>query len=363
MTVYWGVNLSHNGSICQLKEDGEIDWFSEEERFSRQKNHEMPMSIVPFIKYDDEIKPIQVSGLYEHWDKRKFEEDAFYFSSLTKKFYNKYRNIKQDLHYELYLDHHLYHAACGFYNSGFDSAALLVVDGAGNYVNDNGKPDFKYHEVESIWGMKYPNMGTRYHVNVVPSVIPNEYHSLQDYPIGIGMIYSAISDYLGFGTLESGKIMGLSAYGSGDTNIKPFLVNGKLDSSQFYRTRYGFNFIPYDYVNYEGYPTDPNNPKFKNICNLTYRLQKDFEDYMIGLIQQTLKLTGEKNLVLTGGCALNCVANYKYLSILPDDVKLYVEPISTDAGTAIGLAKLNYYAETQSTKKNPLKTLYLGLQP
>ena len=79
MAVYWGVNLSHDGSICQLKENGEIDWFSEEERFSRQKNHEMPMSIVPFIKYDDEIKPIQVSGLYEHWDKRKFEEDAFYF--------------------------------------------------------------------------------------------------------------------------------------------------------------------------------------------------------------------------------------------------------------------------------------------
>jgi len=176
------------------------------------------------------------------------------------------------------------------------------------------------------------------------------------------MIYSAISDYLGFGSLGSGKVMGMSAYGKEDKNIKSFIVDGKLDSSQFYRTKYGINFIPYDYVNFKGFSVDKNNPKIQNLYNLAYRIQKDFEDYMSNLIMYTLQITGAKNIVLTGGCALNCVANYKYLDILPKGVKLYVEPISTDAGTAIGLAKLQYHQQTQSMDPKPLKTLYLGLE-
>lgn len=362
MGVYWGVNLSHDGAICQVSETGEIDWFVEEERFSRQKQQEMPMSIVPYLKYDKEINPIQISGLYEHWDRRKIEEEANHFSSLVKKFYNKYRHGKEPIYYDLLYDHHLYHAAAGFYNSGFDTAAILVVDGAGNYVNNrhhNIIADQLLHEVETIYTMKYPNLIYCHHVNVTTSIIPG---SLEPFPIGIGMVYSSISDYLGFGTLGAGKLMGMSSYGQEDPNIKSFLVDGKLDSNQFYRTRYGLNFTPYDYVKYEGVSSDPKNPKIHNLCNLAYRVQKDFEEYMINLINQTLELTGEKNLVLTGGCALNCVANYRYLDILPKDVRMFVEPVSTDAGTAIGLAKLHYYHNTKSLEKNPLTTLYLGLE-
>lgn len=365
MSVYWGVNLSHDGAICQVNESGEIDWFVEEERFSRQKQQEMPMSIVPFLQYDEEINPIQISGLYEHWDRRKIEEEANHFSSLVKKFYNKYRHSKEPIHYDLLYDHHLYHAATGFYNSGFDTAAILVVDGAGNYVNNrhnNIIVDPLLHEVETIYTMQYPNAIYRHHVNVTTSIIPEQFGSLEPFPIGIGMIYSSISDYFGFGTLGAGKLMGISSYGKEDPNIKSFIVDGKLDSSQFYRTRYGVNFIPYDYVKYDGVSIDPQNPKIQNLCNLAYRVQKDFEEYMISLIYQTLETTGEKNIVLTGGCALNCVANYRYLDILPKDVRMFVEPVSTDAGTAIGLAKLHYYHNTKSLEKHPLKTLYLGLE-
>ena len=74
--------------------------------------------------------------------------------------------------------------------------------------------------------------------------------------------------------------------------------------------------------------------------NLAYRLQKDFEKWMTDFI---LKCES-KNIVLTGGCALNCVANYEYLKHLPKDVNLYIEPISSDAGTSIGLAKFLYYS-------------------
>lgn len=357
MAVYWGVNLSHDGSICQINENGGIDWFVEEERYSREKHQELPFSPIPFIKFDSEISPIQISSLYENWDKRSVEETAKNFTTLVKKFYNK-QNLKDKKHikYELYWEHHLYHAACGFYNSGFKNAAVLVVDGMGNYINED------YHEVESIYSMQYPNLLKVHHVNVANSFMKFDRHHFDRQSIGIGMIYSSIADYFGFGTLGSGKLMGMSSYGKEDPNIKPFIVDGKLDSTQFYRTRYGISFIPYDYVNFKGTEINSKNPKIQNLYNLAYRVQKDFEDYMINLIMYTLQITGARNLVLTGGCALNCVANYKYLSVLPKGVKLYVEPISTDAGTAIGLAKLQYHQQTQSMEPKPLKSLYLGLE-
>lgn len=358
MSVYWGVNLTHDGSICQLDEDGEIDWFVEEERYSRIKQLELPFSPIPFINYDKEIYPIQISGLYEYWDKRTIEEKARSFTTLAQKFYNKqnYTDKKRFL-YDLYWEHHVYHAACGFYNSGFKESAVLVVDGMGNYVDEDN------HEVESIYTFKYPNKAKCYHINVTNSFMKSDIHPFKRQPIGIGMVYSAIADYFGFGSLGSGKLMGMASYGQPDSNIKPFIINGKLDSAQFYRTRYGINFIPYEYVSLNPGEITPENPKIQNLYNLAYRVQKDFEDYMINLILYTLQITGSKNLVLTGGCALNCVANYKYLDILPKDVKLYVEPISTDAGTSIGLAKLQYHDKTKSTYPKPLKTLYLGLEP
>jgi carbamoyltransferase len=359
MSVYWGVNLSHDGSICQVNESGEIDWFVEEERYSRIKQHDLPMTVVPFINYDKEINPIQISTLYESWDKKCVEETAKNFSTLVEKFYNRQNSYyRKEINYDLYLDHHIYHAACGFYNSGFRESAVLVVDGMGNYINGNDD----YQEVETIYTMSYPNIITTYQKNVIPSFMSSERHPFDTYPMGIGAIYSSIADYFGFGTLGSGKLMGLSAYGKEDPNIKPFIIDGKLDCSQFYRTRYGLNFIPYEYVSFKRQVIGPENSKFSNLCNLAYRVQKDFEDYMINLILYTLKLTGSKNLVLTGGCALNCVANYRYLNCLPKDVNLYIEPISTDAGTSIGLAKLNYYSDTRSTSPKPLKSLYLGLE-
>ena len=356
MAVYWGVNLSHNGSICQVNENGEIDWFVEEERYSRGKYQALPFSPVPFIDYNDEIDSIQISGLYDIWDKKSLKVTANNFSILVNKFYNRYNKNKKYITHDLYLNHHIFHAACGFYNSGFDESAVLVVDGMGNTINDD------YHEVESIYSFSYPNIGNCHQVNVTNSFINSGGHTFDKQPIGIGMVYASIADYLGFGTLGSGKLMGMSSYGKEDPNIKPFIINGELDYRQFYRTKHDLNFIPYEYVNYYGEPINSSNSKIQNLYNLAYRVQKDFETYMINLILHTLNITKTKNLVLTGGCALNCVANYKYLSILPEGVKLFVDPICTDAGTAIGLAKLKYYSETKTIVPKPLKSLYLGIE-
>ena len=80
------------------------------------------------------------------------------------------------------------------------------------------------------------------------------------------------------------------------------------------------------------------------------------------MIQKTIDLTGKKNICVSGGFFLNCVANYYYLeSLQKDGIKLYAEPVSNDAGTAMGAAMLFYYSLTQTKeKKVDAPTLYLG---
>ncbi len=356
---YIGANLTHDASICQVT-DGHIDWFIEEERFSKVKHDKFPFtSIMESDLAKDLHNMIQISGLYEPHKKDELTEYSKLFTSLCQKKYSSTIAVgpHEDIEYEYYLQHHDFHAACGFYNSGFPRAAVLVVDGMGNPLDDSPT----MHEVETIYTLSYPQQFKKHSVNVTPTYL--DVHTVPHLCFGIGMIYQSLANYFGFGDFGSGKLMGLSAYGEEDSSIESFF-DGTLNTDIFFRSRFGLTFIPYDYVRYPNGVTRFSDIDSKDIkqrfANLAYRVQKDFENYMITLILKTLEITGEKNLVLTGGCALNCVANYEYLKHLPEDVKLYVEPISTDAGVSVGLAKINYYSATKSTSRHPLKTLYLG---
>lgn len=357
---YLASHVTHDASICQVT-DGQIDWFVEEERYSRIKHDRHPLTSLMEVDISETInKKVQISGLYEPHNKQYLIDNAKFFTTILQKKYAKEISLEthEDIEYEYYYQHHDFHAACGFYNSGFPKAAVLVADGMGNPLLDNKD----LHEVETIYSCSYPNQFKKYKVGITPTYL----EGMGKYPLsfGIGMVYQSLSRYFGFGDFGSGKLMGLSAYGEEDDNIKPFVFEDyKMDTEQFCRNRFGITFIPYDYVKYpEGIDSfiDLDESDRQRFCNLAYRLQKDFEKYMKNLILICLEMTGESNIVLTGGCALNCVANYEYLNILPKGVKLYVEPISTDAGTSIGLAKLDYYSQTKSTSRHRLKTLYLG---
>lgn len=288
------LNITHDASFCRCIE-GEIDLFIEEERLSRKKHDHTPIkAIIEHFKSDH----AGLTGLdYEDYSLDQLTS----WIELT-------LNKKSNAIVDLYTEHHILHAFCGFYNSGFDEADVVVVDGMGN----GG-------EVATRLRLSKPS-----NVELLEKQVG----------IGIGMVYSSISEYLGFGSLSSGKVMGLASYGKEDPDIKPFVIDGKVNSELFHTIREGCKFIPYDYL-------PKPNVDDQRIRNLCYRLQKDFEKWMIDFI---LKCES-KNIVLTGGCALNCVANYNYLKYIPDDVKLYIEPVSTDAGTAIGLAKFMYYSE------------------
>jgi len=353
-------NSSHNACVTHIK-DGKIDFVLEEERLSHKKHDNQPyLSLCDVATIvDPGIDVILGTSLHHPGDKTT-QQVVDICIQLCHKAVKKERNLFKDCS----KNHHLYHASIGFYNSGFEDATCVIVDGAGSYVADCA------HEAETIFKVSYPANFEILHQKVVPHLnhVDNFPSYLLEPPVdsqpttGIGMIYSGVAEYMGWGHLGCGTLMGLAPWGEEDPNIKPFVIDGEIDESLWKRNKCGATLIPYDYIKNPPIFKSVKNPrkKFQNFCNLAYRLQKDFETYMINLIKKAIELGDSKNIVLSGGCALNCVANYEYLKHLPEGYKLYVEPISTDAGTAVGMGLLEHYMVSNSYEINPIKTLYLG---
>lgn len=345
----FSINAGHDGSVTYLV-DGYVKWMIEEERFSHKKHDEKPYLA---ITRSDDVEPhslVLLTMLYHPNipEKNKSVEDTcnILTCKTLKREEIKYKNCQND--------HHLHHAALGFYNSGFEEAVVVVVDGAGAWIEDSG------HEVETIYKVSYPCMFEKLHQRAIPW---DENHTIKNPTTGIGMVYSGVAHYLGFGHLGSGSLMGLTPFGKDNSEIKTFLKDDQVDESLWKRVRQGTKFIPYDYLDGNVpvfYNIKDPTKKFQKYCDLAYRCQKDFESYMINLIKKAIDLSGCNKVVLSGGCALNCVANYEYLKHLPKDVELFVEPICYDAGLSLGQAMLEWRWGTGSTEIRPLNSLYLG---
>jgi carbamoyltransferase len=378
----FSLNISHDSSVCYLK-GGKVDWMLEEERLTHRKHDDYPLmsilkannsvsrnSLVVYTALEVPIEEEQV--------KDTIDICLLLASKVMRKNHYKTKGFESQ--------HHLSHASIGFYNSGFEDAAVLVVDGAGA-IRGNG------HEVESIYRASYPDNFELLHQRHVPLFIQKkDEEPLKDPTSGIGMAYAAASDYIGFNFTEAGKLMGLAPYGKENESIIPFVVGGEVNEDILFRVSNGVMLDYYDailppgkidiYRLYNDHasrcvrdeddgvkcgpglssPGHVRNPtkKYQLNCDIAYRMQKDFESYMIGLIKKAVDITGCKNVVISGGCALNCVANYEYLKHLPKGGKLFVEPICYDAGLSAGQAMLEYRQKTKSMEINPLKTLYLG---
>ena len=326
-------NCFHDASICFMEHPTSF-FHLEEERISRHKNDFRPyLALADSRDRIKDLKYIFHTTVNNYQDEERYRSVLDFTFELTKKVDQE--DFKDHMLGEVkYLDwtsdHHLFHAALGFYNSGFEDAICISVDGAGALLDEG-------YEVETIYETSYPASFKKLDQKLVAVDSTKG--------LGIGFVYAGISEYLGFGTLDCGKLMGLSSYGKEDPNIKSFLIDGEVDETLWERDPNGVKFKPYGDV---------------SPANLAWRCQKDFETYMIALIKKALEVSN--NIVLSGGCALNCVANYEYLKHLPEGAKLYVEPVSSDAGTAAGLAMYGWRNLTKSTEIYPIKDLYWGPQ-
>jgi carbamoyltransferase len=184
---------------------------------------------------------------------------------------------------------------------------------------------------------------------------------------GIVKTYEAATYYCGWNFIEAGKTMGLSPYGEESEEFDDLFDNESGLSNRnlvvpTYPMGAHINFGLNTYLNNHWYKEDLT--ELENRRNIAYAVQKGSQKAVLNLIRKAVTMSGNKNVVLSGGYGLNCVANYYYLEELKDEgINLYVEPISSDAGTAMGAALLIWHDLDNSSKINySADGLYLGFK-
>jgi carbamoyltransferase len=358
------INPGHNGSAA-LVVDGQVVYYSEEERLSRMKYDGNPFRAMIYVLMNYTVDELVIGGTSDQLAQLPWTGEDSY-TALARKFNP---NIKVTKMGHL---HHLGHAAAAFYGSNFETAVAIIVDGAGSFHREQVNDQFSVggFETETIYNCAYPHEFDTVYKRYADGTSPYYNTDIQEFDnsVTITKSYEAVSDYLGFGFIEAGKTMGLAPYGSYDDNIPDFFINGKGNKNLL---------IPH-------YPAgaliDENrNPYLKRFTepkewhndfnlvrdvdkNLAYHVQIAVEQQMYDLIQKAVDITSETNVVISGGFGLNCVANYKFVKRFPN-LKFYIDPIAHDGGTAIGLARYAWFNHSKDITPVPLTSVYLGAPP
>jgi carbamoyltransferase len=231
----------------------------------------------------------------------------------------------------LFSEHHLSHAASAFYCSPFDHAAILTIDGVGE------------------WATTSIGLGKGADIRFLREI---------RYPHSLGLLYSAFTYYCGF-KVNSGeyKLMGLAPYGNEDSQeyrafrekITSSLVRVYDDGSFFLHQEY-FDYLPglrmvrdRKWAELFGLPRrEPESVMEQGYCDLALAIQRVTEEIVLKLAATARRLTGCNRIVLAGGVALNCVANGKLVeSGIYDDI--FIQPAAGDAGGALGAALAAYH--------------------
>lgn len=357
----------HDSAACIIK-DGEIIAAAQEERFTRKKHdHNFPQKAIEYCLKEAGINATQLD-LVAFYDKpflkfeRLLETYLTYapvgFQSFIKaiplwikeKLWMK-EMIKDKLGYQgkvIFPEHHESHSASAFYPSPFQKAAIITMDGVGEWTTTSfGIGDG--NDIQLLADIKFP-------------------HSL-------GLLYSAFTYYTGF-KVNSGeyKVMGLAPYGEPKYKklIYDHLIDVKEDGSFRMNMEY-FNYCQGLTMTNEkfhklfgGPPRVPETKLTQKEMNLARSLQEVTEEIVLKIGNHVYKETGLKDVCLAGGVALNCVANGRLLREGPFE-NIWIQPAAGDAGGALGAALIGWYKyhnkpRTADGKTDQQKGSYLGPQ-
>jgi len=370
-----GIALGHNAGVCLLK-DGEIIFSVEEERLSKFKHDGGPLlSMMKILDYTDKLDYLIISHLIANpQDIKEYTVLEYTREPLYQGFARRLGLIEQSKPLveqspqviNMVDNHHQCHSAIAFYNSGFQTAASVIVDsnGSSNMLTPNGEI---YYETESIFDCSYTKgiktLYKKVHCTKGKSYLLPDNHNADlnetfeleaDEGPGIGKVWDAVTEFCGFHVNECGKTMGLSAYGAPNPNLPDLFQNDTANKDlikAFYPYRSELNTNKYNILDVlESADQD-----------MAFKVQKETQEQVLKLIIKASEMSNNKNVVLSGGYALNCVSNYYYLDKLKEhDINLYVEPNSSDAGTATGAALLYHYRKGDINKRKRIESLYLG---
>jgi carbamoyltransferase len=348
-----GISALYHDSACCLLQDGVLKAAAQEERFTRIK-HDPSIPYKAFMYCLEEagiaMTDVDCVAYYENPEKKLARQiwSGYYNTSdeLTRKLnpHRPEKEIREILGYEGALqiyDHHQSHAASAFYYSGFESAAILTVDGVGE------------------WATTTYGIGKGRKLDLFDEV---------HFPNSIGLLYSTITNYLGFEVNEGEyKVMGLAPYGKPLYKDKLWKLIEMDKQGQFHLVMKYFDFLKGEkmysdhLVELFGIKARDAESKMEQYhADIARSLQAVLEEILLEKAQYLYNETQQENLCMAGGVALNCVANGAILKKGPFK-RLFVQPASNDAGCALGAAALAHVSLTGTRPQNErLSHVYLG---
>jgi carbamoyltransferase len=374
-----GISAFYHDSAAAILTDGKLIAAAQEERFTRVKHDSgFPAQAIKYVLEEAGIDYDELTAVvfYEK-PLLKFErlletyhsfapkglisfisaiplwiKEKLFMRKLLQSKLQQFGTSKVPL---LFSEHHLSHAASAFYPSPFEEAAILTIDGVGE------------------WATLTISHGISGDIRVL-----KELH----FPHSVGLLYSAFTYYLGF-KVNSGeyKLMGLAPYGNPDSaQTKKFkekilaeLVDIREDGSILLNMNY-FDFATrLTMTNNKKWealfgipPRKPESPIIQEHMDLASAIQDVTESIVIELARTAQKITQSRNLVLAGGVALNCVANSKILNSRIFD-NIWIQPAAGDAGGAVGAAFAAFHIRYRQDRKSDyhpdaMSNSYLGPQ-
>jgi len=345
MSIVLGVSCFFHDSAVALLRDGEVLFAAQEERYRRIKNYpDFPALALrnaldvtglrrsdldavayyenPWRKYARVLRgqlehPTgfgDFAATFDRWAQRNLDLDAWLRRGLAPEFTGRV----------FFADHHASHAASAFYPSGFESAAILVLDAVGE------------------WASSSLGVGAHGRVRMLEE---------QRFPNSLGMLYSALTQYLGFSVNEGEyKVMGLAPFGTPSLSerIEAEVVQIGRDGAitlnpecfDFFRGS-GMTTAKLHAV-LGGEPRKPDARIEQRHMDVAASLQAVCEKIVCAAARHAREATGESRLVLAGGVALNCVANGK-LQREGIFEEVWVQPAAGDAGGALGAALVAWH--------------------
>jgi len=366
-TYILGLSAYYHDSAACLLHDGEIIAAAQEERFSRKKGDErFPVNAVEYCLREAGITQADVThvGFYDK-PLLKFERILETYLAVAPKGFRSFllagplwvkeklftdRDLREALgDYQgllLYAEHHESHAASAFYPSPFEEAAILTIDGVGE------------------WATASTGVGNGADLKLLSEL---------RFPDSLGLLYSAFTYYTGF-KVNSGeyKVMGLAPYGTPKyvDLIYKHLVDLRDDGSFTMDQKY-FNYMAGLTMTSEAFneifggpPRVPESKLTQKEMDLARSVQVVTEEIMLRMARSLHQQTGLENLCLAGGVALNCVGNGRLLREGPFK-RLWIQPAAGDAGGALGVAQLIHHRYLKQPRRvtpgrDTMKGAYLG---
>ena len=233
-----------------------------------------------------------------------------------------------------FVDHHLAHAISAYSYSGFDDAAIVVMDGRGAW------------EATSIWH------GTKGRIHPILTI---------NWPDSLGLFYAVFTGFLGFvPNSDEWKVMGLAPYGKPGVDLGMFLDVGTMPYKAHAGLLHGTGNHPYaDWPKALGSPREPESDISELHKDIAFAVQDICEAAMVNVVRLALEKTKSKNLCLAGGVALNSKANGKIAaSGLVENI--FVQPAASDDGVALGAALAPFLDGGQRLPLKAMRHAYLG---